>query len=277
MDSAMVYRGMDIGTAKPTRDQRGNVPHHLIDILDPAEAYSAGKFVDDACRCIREIRGRGNVPLIVGGTMLYLKALKDGLASLPRAAPAVRAAIDAEAESLGWPAMHERLAKVDPAAAERIAPNDRQRIQRALEVHRITGWALSELQADAGDVLPVVRAVALIPDDRAALVERITARFDAMLAAGFLDEVRALHGRGDLDLDKPAIRCVGYRQLWRHLEDEIDLAEAVERAVIATRQLAKRQLTWLRSGLADTRLPAPATHGEIRILDVLSRLIEQWT
>jgi len=277
MDSAMVYRGMDIGTAKPSLHERQAAPHHLIDILDPAEAYSAGKFVDDTRRLVSEIRARGRLPLIVGGTMLYLKALKRGLASLPRADAAVREALDAEAARLGWPALHEQLAEVDPAAAARIAPNDRQRIQRALEVHRITGRALTNLQAetDAGSVN--LLAIALLPADRAGLADRVAARLDAMLRAGFLDEVEALYKRGDLDLDTPSMRSVGYRQLWRHIAGEYGLAEAREKALIATRQLAKRQLTWLRSGLGDLSFSVTDESVDSRILETVSTAIDRWT
>ena len=248
-DSALVYRGLDIGTAKPSAAVRGRVPHHLIDICDPAEGYSAGRFVADALARIADIHARGRVPLVVGGTMLYLRALLDGLAVLPTADPQLRASLDREAAEHGWPALHGRLATLDPEAARRISPNDGQRIQRALEVCYATGRPISELQR--GTVSPLagsrVRFWALSPEKRALLHERLARRFEAMMAAGFLTEVRALHQRGDLSARHPSMRAVGYRQLWAHLEGEYDLNEAVRRAIAATRQLAKRQLTWLRS------------------------------
>jgi tRNA dimethylallyltransferase len=248
-DSAQVYRGLDIGTAKPSHAVRARVPHHLIDICDPAESYSAGRFVADALRCMHEIRSRGHVPLLVGGTMLYLRALVHGLAVLPAADLALRARLDAEAAREGWPALHARLRTLDPAAAARIAANDAQRIQRALEVCLTAGRPLSQLQR--ATVRPLaghrVRFWVLCPSDRAVLHARLAQRFEAMMAAGFLEEVRALHRRGDLSARHPAMRAVGYRQLWAHLDGEYDLAEASRRAVAATRQLAKRQLTWLRA------------------------------
>ena len=248
-DSALVYRGLDVGTAKPSEAVRTRVPHHLIDICDPAESYSAGRFVADALERIRDIRARARVPLLVGGTMLYLRSLLHGLAVLPAADPALRAELDAEAARHGWPALHARLRTLDPDAASRIAANDAQRIQRALEVCLTAGQPLSQLQRAtvrplAGDR---VRFWVLCPSDRAALHARLAQRFEAMMAAGFLEEVRALHRRGDLSARHPAMRAVGYRQLWAHLDGEYDLAEAGARAVAATRQLAKRQLTWLRS------------------------------
>jgi tRNA dimethylallyltransferase len=248
-DSALVYRGLDIGTAKPSAAVRARVPHHLIDICDPAESYSAGRFVADALESIRDIRSRGRVPLLVGGTMLYLRALLHGLAVLPAADPALRAQLDAEAAREGWPALHERLAALDPAAAVRIAANDAQRIQRALEVCLTAGRPLSQLQRETVPPLQGhrVRFWVLCPSDRAALHARLAQRFEAMMAAGFLEEVRALHRRGDLTARHPAMRAVGYRQLWAHLDGAYDLAEGIRRAVAATRQLAKRQLTWLRA------------------------------
>jgi tRNA dimethylallyltransferase len=248
MDSAMVYRGLDIGTAKPTRAERAAVPHHLIDIVDPTEAYSAGRFARDAVAALRGIAGRGRLPLIVGGSLLYLKALRHGFAELPDADARVRTQLDEEAAAQGWPALHARLAVVDPAAAARIAPNDRQRIQRALEVHALTGRALSELQLTqpiAPDIDVLV--VALVPPDRAALAARIERRFDAMVEAGFVEEVRALRARGNLSLGMPALRAVGYRQLWQYLDGMDSWEHARGRAIYATRQFAKRQLTWLRS------------------------------
>jgi tRNA dimethylallyltransferase len=246
VDSAQVYRGMDIGTAKPSAVDRAAVPHHLIDIVDPREAYSAARFVADAKRLAREIAAHGRRALLVGGTMLYLKALRDGLDAMPERDAAVRAALDAEAAALGWPALHAQLAAVDPVTAARLAPGDAQRIQRALEVWRVSGQPLSALQRRQPGGGVSLRLVSLEPRSRDWLHERIAARFDAMLAAGLLDEVRALRQRGDLSPALPSMRCVGYRQAWRCL-DECDLTPLRERGIAATRQLAKRQLTWLRS------------------------------
>ena len=257
MDSAMVYRGLDIGTAKPSPAVRVAVPHHLVDFLDARDAYSAGRFAVDALRAIREIAARGKLPLLVGGTLLYLRALRDGLATLPRADAAVRASLDAEARELGWSALHERLRSIDPVAAARIAATDRQRIQRALEVHALTGRPLSELQrAPRLEPELEIATVALLPPDRADLAARVERRFDAMVEAGFVAEVHRLRQRGDLDIDLPALRAVGYRQIWQHLEGQFDWPEAHRRAVVATRQLAKRQLTWLRSDTVSERWTA---------------------
>ncbi|MFO1292530.1 MAG: tRNA (adenosine(37)-N6)-dimethylallyltransferase MiaA [Rubrivivax sp.] len=256
VDSAQVYRGMDIGTAKPGAAERAACPHHLIDILDPAEAYSAARFAADAQRIVGEIRARGALPLLVGGTMLYFKALREGLDPLPEADPALRAALDAEAAERGWPALHAELARVDAASAARLAPHDAQRIQRALEVWRVSGRPLSAWQGgprrEDAERWPLV---ALEPRSRAWLHERIARRFDTMLAAGLLDEVRALRARGDLHPGLPSMRCVGYRQAWQALERSGDAAtlRADDKATLrvagiaATRQLAKRQLTWLRA------------------------------
>lgn len=259
MDSALVYRGLDIGTAKPSREVRAAVPHHLIDILDPSERYSAGRFRRDAAAAIRAIRARGRIPLVVGGTLLYLKALRDGLAALPDGVPAVRERLDREAAACGWPEMHGRLAAVDPQAAARIAPSDGQRIQRALEVHELTGRPLSSFHAGAGaDAERVhVAALALVPADRGALKRRIEQRFDAMVARGFVAEVEKLRARGNLSASLPSIRSVGYRQIWQYLDGQLGWEEARARAIAATRQLAKRQLTWLRSDTRSTRLEAP--------------------
>lgn len=254
VDSALVYRGMDIGTAKPTPAELAEVPHHLIDIRDPREAYSAAAFVEDATRLIGEIGARGKLPLLVGGTMLYFKALADGIDAMPAADPAVRSQLEAEAAALGWPAMHARLAQVDAVTAARLAPNDSQRIQRALEVWHSSGQPLSsfhrahraEEDADSGG--PQALAMfSLEPSERAWLHQRIEARFDAMLEAGFIEEVQALRARGDLSPDLPSMRCVGYRQAWEALDGAYPLAELRERGIAATRQLAKRQMTWLRS------------------------------
>lgn len=249
VDSALVYRGMDIGTAKPTRAEQAQVPHHLIDILDPAQSYSAAAFVRDARRIAAEVHARGRRVLLVGGTMLYFKALFEGLDAMPPADPEVRAALEAEAARRGWPALHADLAQVDSATAARLAPNDAQRIQRALEVYRSTGQPLSAFHGTAQRTpgLQPDRFLSLEPADRAWLHARIAARFDQMLAAGFLDEVRALRARGDLHAGLPSMRSVGYRQAWEALDGAWPLQALRERGVAATRQLAKRQLTWLRA------------------------------
>ncbi|WP_153076130.1 tRNA (adenosine(37)-N6)-dimethylallyltransferase MiaA [Paraburkholderia bonniea] len=250
IDSALVYRGMDLGTAKPTLEERALVPHHLIDTLDPAEAYSAAEFRADALRLTGEIFARGRIPLLVGGTMLYYRALRDGLNDLPGAAPELRAVLDADAARDGWPALHARLAAVDPVTAARLAPNDAQRIQRALEVFMLSGQPMSALlAAPATDTALPWRfvPVALEPGDRSVLHSRIERRFDAMLEAGFIDEVQRLRARGDLHPGLPSIRCVGYRQAWEYLDGASDFATMRDKSVFATRQLCKRQLTWLRS------------------------------
>jgi tRNA dimethylallyltransferase len=252
VDSALVYRSMDIGTAKPSAEELAAAAHHLIDIVDPADAYSAANFRADALRVTGEIVARGNVPLLVGGTMLYYRALTQGLNDLPTADPDVRATLDADAALDGWPALHARLASVDPATAARLAPNDSQRIQRALEIYLLTGQPMSALLA-----APTARTddaaryrfvpVALEPSDRSVLHARIEQRFDAMLAAGLLDEVKALRARGDLNANLPSMRCVGYRQVWEYLDGAVDYGTMRDKGVFATRQLCKRQLTWLRS------------------------------
>jgi tRNA dimethylallyltransferase len=247
VDSALVYRGMDVGTSKPSAAERAAVPHHLIDICDPSEPYSAGRFRRDALECIAQIRERGRVPLLVGGTMLYFRALVQGLAPLPQANATIRAELDAEARAIGWPALHARLGEVDAAAAARIRPHDAQRIQRALEVWRLTGQPLSHLQERAEPSPYTLARFALMPVARETLYQRIDARFDAMLAAGFVDEVRHLRDRGDLDPDLPSLRAVGYRQLAQYLAGTITLEQAIAAARQATRNLAKRQLTWLRA------------------------------
>lgn len=248
VDSAQVYRGMDIGSAKPDAATREAVPHHLLDLVDPADNYSAGRFFRDCSRVIEDIEARGKAPLLVGGTMLYLRALIGGLAHLPESDERIRSRIDAEAARSGWPALHARLAAVDTEAARRIHPNDAQRIQRALEVYEVSGEPISALQARTRAPLArEFRVAALIPEDRTRLHEALASRFEQMMAAGFLDEVRRLRERGDLTESHPAIRAVGYRQLWSHLAGAYPLATAVDRAVAATRQLAKRQMTWLRS------------------------------
>jgi tRNA dimethylallyltransferase len=247
LDSALVYRGMDIGTAKPGRELRAQVPHHLIDIIDPDQSYSAGKWREAAVSVIQDILSRDRIPLIAGGTMLYYRALTAGLDALPQADARVRAEIDTMAAELGWPAVHAELAKVDPASAQRIKPNDPQRIQRALEVWKLTGKPLSSLQGVARPAMPFdVKGIALLPD-RALLHQRIAARFDAMLKLGLVDEVKRLRKDYRLDAAMPSMRAVGYRQVWEFLEGEIDEAQMRASAVAATRQLAKRQFTWLRS------------------------------
>jgi len=248
VDSAQIYRGMDIGTAKPDAATLKRAPHALIDIRDPAESYSAAEFRDDALAEMAAISGRGRVPLLAGGTMLYFRALFRGLATLPSASPAVRARLEAQAQERGWQAMHDRLAQLDPEAAGRIHPNDPQRIQRALEVIELTGRPISDLQREqrAQRLEYRVKRVIACPQPRARLHARIEQRFRQMLEQGFVQEVERLRGRGDLHRDLPSMRCVGYRQAWSWLEGEIDRAEFCRRTVAATRQLAKRQITWLR-------------------------------
>jgi len=249
VDSALVYRGMDIGTAKPSRDELATVPHHLIDTLDPLQSYSAAEFAKDATALIHDIRARGKTPLLVGGTMLYLKALLDGLNDIPAANTNIRAQIQQEAEQLGWPAMHAQLAMVDPQTAARLAPGDSQRIGRALEVWTATGQTLTSFHQSAKAQAPDwhIPVISLEPTDRAWLHQRIALRLEQMMAAGFLDEVKALRARGDLHPDLPSMRCVGYRQAWEGLDAGWPESEILERSIFATRQLAKRQITWLRS------------------------------
>ncbi|MEP6942674.1 MAG: tRNA (adenosine(37)-N6)-dimethylallyltransferase MiaA [Betaproteobacteria bacterium] len=265
VDSAQVYRGMDIGTAKPDAATRRRVAHHLIDIILPDEAYSAARFRHDALHAIGDVRSRGRVPLLVGGTMLYFKALREGLSDLPRADVSVRNGIDARAASLGWPALHAELSRIDPDTASRLDPNDAQRIQRALEVHAITGKPLSSLQGARGGALADdFVAFALFPADRAELHRRIAGRFERMLSAGLVDEVRALRDRHALTADMASMRCVGYRQALQFLDGDGDLAALRERGIAATRQLAKRQMTWLRSTpatLLDSSRDLPAVLG----------------
>ncbi|MEX3931388.1 tRNA (adenosine(37)-N6)-dimethylallyltransferase MiaA [Paraburkholderia phymatum] len=252
VDSALVYREMDIGTAKPSPEERTVAPHHLIDIVDPIDAYSAADFRADALRLVGEVVARGNVPLLVGGTMLYYRALTQGLNDLPAADPDVRATLDADAAREGWPALHARLADVDPVTAARLAPNDSQRIQRALEVFMLTGQPMSALLAAPARDDDAARRyrfvpIALEPSDRGVLHARIAQRFDAMLANGFIDEVKALRARGDLHPALPSMRCVGYRQAWEYLDGETDYDTMRDKGIFATRQLCKRQLTWLRA------------------------------
>ncbi|WP_440806009.1 tRNA (adenosine(37)-N6)-dimethylallyltransferase MiaA [Pseudomonas syringae] len=259
VDSALVYRGMDIGTAKPSKAQLAEFPHRLIDILDPAQSYSAADFRSDALAAMAQITARGNIPLLVGGTMLYFKALLDGLADMPAANAAVRAQLEADAQAFGWQSLHDQLAVVDPVSAARIHPNDPQRLIRALEVYRVSGMSMTahreqqtaqstEAAASGCQQLPyTVANLAIAPVDRKVLHQRIALRFEQMLDQGFLDEVLALRSRGDLHAGLPSIRAVGYRQVWDHLDGKLTREEMQERGIIATRQLAKRQFTWLRS------------------------------
>ncbi|MFD2165526.1 tRNA (adenosine(37)-N6)-dimethylallyltransferase MiaA [Thalassotalea euphylliae] len=248
VDSALVYKGMDIGTAKPTADELEKYPHRLIDLIDPADSYSAADFCKDALREIAEIRAAGKIPLLVGGTMMYFKSLIEGISPLPEASPEVRKVIEKEANEYGWQHMHNELAKVDAVSAERIHPNDPQRLTRALEVYRLTGNTLTQLTAIKGDTVDGdVLQFAIAPRDRSTLHQRIELRYNMMIEQGFEQEVQALKARGDLHENLPSIRCVGYRQMWQYLDGEFDHKEMIFRGVCATRQLAKRQLTWLRS------------------------------
>jgi tRNA dimethylallyltransferase len=269
VDSAQVYRGMDVGTAKPSPAERSGVAHHLIDIIDPTETYSAARFRADALRVMSEITARGKMPLLVGGTMLYFRALREGLSELPESDTEVRAKIDAEAAERGWPAMHARLAAVDPETAVRLKPADSQRIQRALEVFRVSGVPMSSLLGRKKGVALPFRPIeiALQPSDRGALHRRIEKRFDAMLERGLVEELRLLRERHALRPDLPSMRCVGYRQAWQYLEGEIGMKELRDRGVSATRQLAKRQLTWLRAIRAVPRLDCLAEDLDDEALD----------
>ncbi len=247
VDSALIYKGMDIGTAKPSKAELALAPHRLIDILDPSESYSAMNFREDALREMADITASGRIPLLVGGTMLYYKALLEGLSPLPSADPVIRAEIEAKAEQIGWNGLHSELSAIDPIAGNRINPNDSQRINRALEVFYITGKTLTELTAQQGDSLPYnVLQFAIAPQDRAVLHQRIEQRFYKMMELGFQQEVEKLRARGDLHKDLPSIRCVGYRQMWEYLDGDVSLDEAIYKGICATRQLAKRQITWLR-------------------------------
>jgi tRNA dimethylallyltransferase len=279
MDSAMVYRGLDIGTAKPSADIQRRHAHHLIDIRDPEVAYSAGEFRTDAVTLLAAIHERGKWPLIVGGTLLYLRALRAGLANLPTRDLDVRAAIDREAAERGWDALHARLNEIDPETAARINPRDRQRVQRALEVYAISGQPLGGLlreQARSDQNSLELVTFALVPDDRAALAQRLEQRFDAMVDGGLVEEVRKLRKRPLLRASHASMRCVGYRQIWAHLEGELDWPEARRRALSATRQLAKRQLTWLRSERDFEALPATATHLGAQVRARVSAALERW-
>ncbi len=247
VDSALIYKGMDIGTAKPTPAELALAPHRLIDILDPKESYSAMNFREDALKEMAEISASGRIPLLVGGTMLYYKALLEGLSPLPSADPTIRAEIEEKAAKIGWASMHQELLAIDPVAGARINPNDSQRINRALEVFYITGKTMTELTAEKGEALPYrLLQFAIAPQDRAILHERIALRFQKMMDLGFEEEVKRLFLREDLHIDLPSIRCVGYRQMWEYLQGDISLDEAIYKGICATRQLAKRQITWLR-------------------------------
>ena len=273
VDSAMVYRGLDIGTAKPPLAERAGVTHHLIDIRDPAEIYSAGEFRRDALGLIEEIGSRGRLPVLVGGTMLYFNVLLHGLADLPGADAEIRRSLDAEAERVGWPEMHRRLVGIDPDAAAKIRENDAQRIQRALEVFRISGRTISSFHRQtAQEPAANFLKIALWPEDRKRLARKIGERFDQMMAQGLLGEVETLYQRDELHADLPAMRCVGYRQLWQHLAGETELQQAVENAKVATRRLAKRQLTWLRADQDVKRVSAL----EGSRLAPINRLLARW-
>jgi tRNA dimethylallyltransferase len=291
VDSALVYRGMDIGTAKPSASELAAVPHHLIDIRDPLQAYSAAEFLADARRLIADITARGKLALLVGGTMLYFKALAEGLDDMPRADPVLRAEIEARGRTLGWPALHAELAQVDPVTAARLNPADSQRIQRALEVYRLSGQPMSSLHAikkiattpittgprgqnDAKNLPDQRLLISLEPTDRAWLHARIAQRFDAMLAAGLLDEVQALRARGDLHPDLPSMRCVGYRQAWEALDGQWPMAELRDRGIFATRQLAKRQITWLRASPERHAVPCDAPDALARVLALAQAFAE---
>ena len=279
VDSALVYRGMDIGTAKPSPEELVSVPHHLIDIIDPLESYSVMQFREDAIRLVAGIQARGKLPLLVGGTMMYFKGLVDGLDDLPTADAEVRARIDAEAARIGWPGMHARLRELDPATADRLAPNDAQRINRALEIIELSGKPMSELLAKREKTeLPFeLLSFALEPSDRAVLHKRIAQRFDQMLGSrddeGIVAEVARLRARGDLDLSLPSMRCVGYRQSWEYLDGQYDRQQLRENGIVATRQLAKRQLTWLRSMPERIVVDCLAKDATAQVLGVLDKHI----
>ena len=284
VDSALVFKGMDLGTAKPSAAELQAVPHHLINIRDPLHAYSAAEFVQDAQGLICDISARGKIPLLVGGTMLYFKALFDGIDPMPCASPSIRAAIEQQARSLGWPALHAQLAAIDPITAARLAPADSQRIQRALEVYQVSGLPMSHFQkgrntdpSSNGMTLKALSAplIALEPLDRAWLHTRIAQRFDHMLAHGLLDEVKKLRARGDLHRDLPSMRCVGYRQTWEALDQCTELTELRDRGIFATRQLAKRQITWLRSMPQRQAVACDAPDALDQVVHVVSDLIRQ--
>ena len=276
VDSALVYRGMDIGTAKPDREKLASVPHHLIDIIEPHESYSAARFRDDALTAMREITERDHIPLLVGGTMLYFKALLEGLNDLPEADPMVRLIIDTMAQATGWPSVHEKLATVDPETAARLDPNDSQRVQRALEIYYITGKTMRELLEKPKYVYFPYSAIkiALLPSDRSELHERIDHRFRLMLENGLVEELRKLREEYSLDPTNPSMRCVGYRQAWQHLNGDLPFEELMSQGVAATRQLAKRQLTWLRAMDDVTVFDCFEEDLSQRVLDYVRREIE---
>jgi tRNA dimethylallyltransferase len=275
VDSALVFRDMDIGTAKPTAEEQALCPHHLIDIVSPEEAYSAARFAADARRLIGEIHARGRIPLLAGGTMLYIKALREGLSDLPEADAALRADIDARAAERGWPAVHAELARLDPDAAARLKPTDAQRIQRALEIVTLTGRPLAESYARREDdaPLPPMTVLSLEPSDRAWLHRRIEQRFDRMLEQGLVDELRMLRAKYRLDAGMPSMRCVGYRQVWNYLEGEIDASTMRDTGIYATRQLAKRQITWLRSMPIDQRIDCLRDDAADAVMDAFARSV----
>ena len=270
MDSATIYRGMDIGTAKPTAEEQARAPHHLLDIRDPSESYSAADFRNEALALIGEIHARGRLPVICGGTMMYYKVLREGISTLPEADAALRAQIDAEAQLRGWPALHAELATYDPDTARRLSPNDSQRLQRAIEVYRSSGTPMSAWLARRAPAGPQYRylTLSLEPSDRSVLHDRIAQRYRTMLDMGLLEETARLHARGDLHAGLPSVRCVGYRQLWDYLEGKVSLDAATEQAIAATRQLAKRQLTWLRSDPQRQIVDCLAPDAAARIVDL---------
>ncbi len=277
VDSATIYRGMDIGTAKPSVEERSEIPHHLLDIRDPAERYSVAAFRRDTLQCVREIRARQHLPLLVGGTMMYFKALRDGLNDLPAADLEIRQELEARATLLGWPAMHAELSSVDPTTAQRLSPNDSQRIARALEIWRIRGIPMSALigATQPADEPVATVTISLEPLDRSLLHQSIAARFEQMLEVGLVQEVQKLYARGDLHTDLPSVRCVGYRQIWSMLEGEIDLPQATEQAIAATRQLAKRQITWLRSLPGRYMIDACSPNCVADTLEIVAPLFDQ--
>ncbi|MFZ5455005.1 MAG: tRNA (adenosine(37)-N6)-dimethylallyltransferase MiaA [Pseudomonadota bacterium] len=275
VDSALVFRDMDIGTAKPSAEEQALCPHHLIDIVSPEEAYSAARFAADARRLIGDIQARGRIPLLAGGTMLYIKALREGLSDLPEADAALRADIDARAAEQGWPALHAELARLDPDAAARLKPTDAQRVQRALEIVTLTGRPLAESYARREDdaPLPPMTVLSLEPSDRAWLHRRIEQRFDQMLEQGLVDELRRLRAKYRLDAGMPSMRCVGYRQVWNFLEGEVDASTMRDTGIYATRQLAKRQITWLRSMQIDQRIDCLRDDAADAVMDALARSV----
>jgi tRNA dimethylallyltransferase len=275
VDSALVFRDMDIGTAKPSAEEQALCPHHLIDIISPEEAYSAARFAADARRLIADIRARGRIPLLAGGTMLYIKALREGLSDLPEADAALRADIDARAAEQGWPALHAELARLDPDAAARLKPTDAQRIQRALEIVMLTGRPLAESYArrEEDAPLPPMTVLSLEPSDRAGLHRRIEQRFDRMLEQGLVDELRSLRAKYRLDAGMPSMRCVGYRQVWHYLEGDIDASTLRDTGIYATRQLAKRQITWLRSMQIDQRIDCLRDDAVDRVMDAFAQSV----